>query len=76
MSTDLKITVTDVARDKFREALDGEDSSDHCIRMGARRITPVRMEYSLDFVAPDEKRADDLTMVAGDVTILKEDAAR
>jgi len=75
MSTTPNITVTEIAQQRFRSALDSSDSSDHSIRVTVERKTPTNLDYVLDVVTPDTKKATDLELLAGDVTLWMDGAS-
>ena len=69
MTNTVNMTVTEAAREKFREALDGENLGDHAVRIAVEQVTPVKLRYRLAFAAPESKRPEDSEVVAGDVRV-------
>jgi len=69
MSKTLNLTVTDQAREKFREALEAQNLSDHAIRVAVEQASPVKLRYRLGFAAPESKGPEDSEVVSGDVKV-------
>jgi Fe-S cluster assembly iron-binding protein IscA len=53
------ITVTEVAKKKFRESIEAEGRQGHGLRVVVSNAGTHQPEFALNFVAPDEVREDD-----------------
>ncbi len=53
------ITVTEVAKKKFRESIEAEGRQGHGLRVVVNNAGTQQPEFALNFVAPDEAREDD-----------------
>jgi Fe/S biogenesis protein NfuA len=53
------ITVTEVAKKKFREAIEAEGHQGHGLRVIVNNAGTHQPEFALNFVGPDEVREDD-----------------
>ncbi len=53
------ITVTEVAKKKFRETIEAEGRQGHGLRVIVNNAGTDQPEFALNFVAPDEVREDD-----------------
>ena len=53
------ITVTEVAKKKFRETIESEGRQGHGLRVIVNNAGTDQPEFALNFVAPDEVREDD-----------------
>jgi len=69
MSTAPNITVTDIAREKFRAALDAEEESGYAIRLTVAQTNPMSFDHDLEMAPPDSKQPEDLELLVGDVKI-------
>jgi Fe/S biogenesis protein NfuA len=59
------ISFTDVAKSKFLQITEQEERAGHGLRIIVRNGGTYRPEFSLGFVTPDQKRADDIAADQG-----------
>ncbi len=69
MNVTPEIHLTDEARRHMLLALQAEDLTDFAIRVEARKLTPIKYEYSLFIEGPEERRAADLEIDATGIKI-------
>jgi Fe/S biogenesis protein NfuA len=63
------ITVTDIAKQKFREVVEQEGKQGHGLRVIVQQGGTWRPEFALDFVAPGEAAADDTVVDVGELKV-------
>ena len=63
------ITVTEVAKKKFREAIEAEGLHGHGLRVAMNNAGTQQPEFALNFVAPGEVREDDQIEDVGEFKI-------
>ena len=60
------LSFTDHARKKILEAMEAEGKDDLGLRVTIEGRGPTGMQYGLELIGPEEVKADDLTVDAGD----------
>ena len=63
------ITVTEVAKKKFRETIEAEGRQGHGLRVAVNNAGTQQPEFALNFVAPGEVREDDQIEDVGEFKI-------
>lgn len=72
-----RITVTDAARKKFLEVVQGESREGQGLRVIVRGGGSPEPDFALNFVAPDENTDDDVVVDAGEFRVhMDRDSAR
>jgi len=64
------ITITDTARDRILQVMEGKGLSDHSLRVSIRGRGPSGFEYGMTFDGPEGEGAGDTVLRAGDLKVL------
>jgi len=64
------ITITDTARDRILQVMEGKGLSGHSLRVSIRGRGPSGFEYGMTFDGPEGEGADDTVLRAGDLKVL------